>query len=278
MQKRWIRRVCKSKSLLIGGVVVLAAVMIAILAPWISPYDPRDMGSDRFSSFSTTHFFGTDRFGRDVFSRILWGSRISLLVGMLAALGGGVVGGLVGLISGYAGGAVDTVIMRIIEIFLALPLIVLALLLVAFLGSSALNVAIAVGITVAPKMARWARAEALRFKQLDHVLAARAIAASPVRILIWHVLPLAFPSILILCTLTIGSTILIESSLSFLGLGVEQSIPTWGGMLSDGRALLLTRPALTLLPGLAIVVTVLGFNIFGDGLNDLLSRRSQIKL
>jgi len=272
-----VSKLWKSKSAFIGGFIVLTVVLTAILAPVIAPYDPTELTADRLESFSTRHFFGTDKYGRDVFSRVIWGSRVSLAIGLVASLGACVIGSAIGLVSGYAGGVVDIVIMRLIDIMLALPLIVLALVLVAFMGAGLMNVSIAVAISITPALVRVARAEALRYKELDHVTAARAIGAGPGRIVAYHILPLALPPILILATLRVASTILIESSLSFLGLGVARSVPTWGGMLSDGRSYLVTQPALTIVPGLAIMVTVIGFNLLGDGLNDLLNRRLQDK-
>ena len=265
----------KSKSAFIGGVIVLTVTLVAILAPIIAPYDPAKLSADRLEPFSTRHFFGTDKYGRDTFSRIIWGSRISLAIGLVASIAACIVGTGIGLVSGYAGGITDMVAMRIIDIMLALPLIVLALVLVAFLGSGLMNVSIAVAISITPALVRVARAEALRHKELDHITAAKAIGASSGRIIVHHILPLALPPILILTTLRVASTILIESSLSFLGLGVVRSVPTWGGMLSEGRSYLVTKPALTIVPGLAIMITVIGFNLLGDGLNDLLNRRLQ---
>jgi len=265
----------KSKSAFIGGIIVLTVTLVAVLAPVIAPYDPAKLSADRSEPFSTSHFFGTDKYGRDTFSRIIWGSRVSLAIGLVASIGACIVGTAIGLMSGYAGGVADILAMRLIDIMLALPLIVLALVLVAFLGSGLMNVSIAVAITITPALVRVARAEAIRYKGLDHITAANAIGASSSRIIVHHILPLALPPILILTTLRVASTILIESSLSFLGLGVARSVPTWGGMLSEGRSYLVTQPALTIVPGLAIMITVIGFNLLGDGLNDLLNRRLQ---
>lgn len=273
--RRRLSRLCRSKPALIGGFIIIGVLLIAILAPIIVPYDPTALSKDRLEPFSVSHFFGTDKYGRDVFSRVLWGSRVSLAIGILASSAGCVLGGAIGLVSGYVGGTVDILVMRIVDIMLALPLIVLALVLVAFLGFGMLNVSIAVAISITPSLVRITRAEVLRYKVLDHVLAARAIGASAGRIMMWHLLPLVIPPVLVMASLRVASAILIESSLSFLGLGVASRVPTWGGMLSQGRSYLVSNPYLTLIPGLAIMITVIGFNLLGDGLNDLLNKRLQ---
>ena len=247
----------------------------------MAPYDPIGISIDTFQAPSSTHFFGTDDLGRDMFSRILHGSRISLYVGFLAvALGslggalGSLGGALVGLVSGFAGGWVDMVIQRIVDAVLAFPGIVLAMSLVAVLGTSTTNALLAIAIVIIPFQSRVVRGAVLSVKQNVYVEAALTIGASPQRIMIRHVLPNVVAPILILISASLGNAILIEAGLSFLGLSTQPPEPSWGLMLSGtGRRYMEEAPWLAIFPGLAIALTVLAFNLLGDVVRDVLDPR-----
>lgn len=269
-----IRDVGENKPLLAGGVIILAVVFTAILAPWISPYDPIDQDMrNALSPPNPRHPLGTDPFGRDILSRLIWGSRISLKVGLLSVALALAVGVPLGVVAGYFRGIADSVISRIIDIVLSFPGIILAIVIMSVLGQSLDNVIIAISISLVPRFARLARGQVLAIRESEYIQAAVSMAAGHFYIIYRHVLPNSLAPIIVQSTLALGGAIIVEASLSFLGLGVQPPTPTWGEMLSTGRQYLYTAPWIAFTAGLAITVTVLGFNLFGDGLRDLLDPR-----
>jgi peptide/nickel transport system permease protein len=253
-------------------VAVLAAVLlVAILAPVLATHDPiaNDL-MERLRPPSRAHLFGTDDFGRDVWSRVVWGSRVSLLVA-LVVVGIAAIGGAgVGLVSGYFGGRLDLLTMRVVDMMLAFPALLLALAVMAGLGSSLLNVIVAVAVAFLPRFARLQRAVTLAVREREFVGAAVALGATQRRVLVRHVVPNCLAPVLVMVTVSAADAILVESSLSFLGLGVQPPAPTWGAVIADGRSFLQNAPWISGLSGAAIMVTVLGLNLLGDGLRDLL--------
>ncbi|MBW2031144.1 MAG: ABC transporter permease [Deltaproteobacteria bacterium] len=273
---------CRGKYLkvIVGGSIFLALVFTGIFAPYICPHDPQEQHLEKFLrppvftlAGSRQNVFGTDNLGRDLLSRIIYGSRISLLVGVISVSIAAIVGSLFGAVAGYFGGYVDEVIMKIVEIFLAFPFLLLAIVIMAFLGQGLDNLILALVLSRWVHFCRIVRGEVLSLKERDHVMAAKAIGASDFYIIRRHILPNAVPTILVVGTFAMALVIIYEASLSFLGLGVPASIPTWGGMLSEGRSYMYSAPWLCIIPGLAIFLTVLGINLFGDGLRDLLDPR-----
>jgi ABC-type dipeptide/oligopeptide/nickel transport system permease subunit len=267
-------RLLRNPVAMAGGAVVIALIIVAIAAPYIAPYDPMDQDlANSMAGPSTTHLAGTDVHGRDIFSRIIHGTRISLRIGFLGMLLGCVVGVVLGLVSGYYGGWLDTVIMRLLDVQLAFPGLLVAICIIAIIGPGLENVILAVGIFSVPLFARVTRGQVLSLKEQEFILAARMMGAQDGRIMLTHLLPNAVAPLLVLCTLRIATAILTAASLSFLGLGAQPPIPEWGAMLSDGRAYLSIAPHVATTPGLAILITVLSFNLLGDGLRDALDPR-----
>jgi peptide/nickel transport system permease protein len=269
------RRLRKRKGAIAGLAVVGIVITAAVLAPWIAPYDPiQQSWSAVRKAPSAAHWFGTDEVGRDILARILWGARASLLAGVLSvgiAIGIGVP---VGLIAGYLGGSVDAVISRLTDAMLACPFLILAIALAAFLGPSLTNAMIAIGVTATPIFVRLTRGQVLATKAEDYVEAARAVGNPHWRIAARHILPNVLPQLLVQATLTIAAAIIAEASLSFLGLGQQPPAPSWGSMLNTAQRFLANAPWMAVFPGLAIFVTVLSFNLVGDGLRDALDPRS----
>jgi peptide/nickel transport system permease protein len=254
----------------VGGAIVLVAVLAAVLGPWLTPFDPAtQILSLRLSGPSATHVFGLDELGRDILARVLAGARISLVVGLTVVSISACVGTLFGALAGYFGGLFDDAVSRVIDILLAFPGLLLAIALVAMLGPSLGNVLFALAIIGWVGYARLVRGQVLRARELEYVQAARAQGASVVRVLWRHVIPAVMPAVVVQATLGMAGAITGEAALSFLGLGVQPPTPSWGTMLNGGRAHLLDAPHLTVFPGLAIAVLVLGFNFLGDGLRDL---------
>src|SRR5512139_741546 len=267
-------RLMRNPVALAGGGIVILLVLVAILAPYVAPYDPlhQDLANS-MAGPSMTHLAGTDVHGRDIFSRIVHGTRISLRIGFLGMLMGCVVGVVLGLVSGYYGGWPDTLIMRLLDVQLAFPGLLVAICIIAVIGPGLENVILAVGIFSVPLFARVTRGQVLSLREQEFILAARMMGARDGRIMLTHLLPNAAAPILVLCTLRIATAILTAASLSFLGLGAQPPIPEWGAMLSDGRAYLSIAPHVATTPGLAILITVLAFNLLGDGLRDALDPR-----
>jgi len=256
--------------------IILAFIIMAIFAPFIAPHSPLDgslvarLRPPAFAGGSSEHLLGTDRFGRDVFSRIIYGSRVSLSVAVLAILVSATIGTLLGLVAGYKGGWVDSLIMRLVDTALSIPLILMAIVYAVVFGPSYQGVVLIIGLLLWPQFARQIRGEALSVKEQDYVAYARMSGCSPARIIVRHIFPNVVPTLLVLCTLTVGIVVLLEASLSFLGVGVPPPSPTWGGMVSDGRGLIVSAWWLCLFPGLAILFLVLSVNLFGDWVRDWL--------
>jgi peptide/nickel transport system permease protein len=268
------RRLLRSKSALIGGMVLLAIVLAALLAPLISPYDPiKTSQRTSLEAPSLAHLMGTDRFGRDVLTRVLWGGRLSLPVGFVSVVIAAVVGVALGLIAGYYGGRLDAVIMRFVDLLLAFPGILLALAIVAVLGASLLNLMIAVGIASIPDYVRITRGTVLSVKEREFVLAARTVGIRDSAIILRHILPNVLAPLIVLATLGMAAAIITASALSFLGLGIKPPTPEWGNMLAEGREFLQHAWWVAFFPGLAIMLTVFAINLLGDGLRDALDPR-----
>ncbi|MBA3949685.1 MAG: ABC transporter permease [Acidobacteria bacterium] len=258
----------------LGALIVGITAAAAIVGPWLAPADPnaQDLAL-RLAAPSGSHFFGLDELGRDIFSRLLVGARISLLVGLAVVSVASSVGILMGALAGYYGGKVDLIISRVMDVLLAFPGILLAIALVAVLGPSLTNVVIALSFIGWVGYARLVRAQVLRVREFEYVQAARALGARTPRILLRHVIPATMPTVIVQATLGMAGAIIAEASLSFLGLGVQPPTPSWGTMLDAGRSHLFDAPHLTLFPGLAIAILVLGFNFLGDGLRDKIDPR-----
>jgi peptide/nickel transport system permease protein len=269
------RSFARNRLALVGLVLVLALVVLAVLAPWIAPHPPTvgDL-AQRLQPPSATHWFGTDDQGRDIFSRLLHGSRITLFVVVLVAVLAAPIGLLVGTAAGYAGGWVDALLMRITDIFLAFPRLILALAFVAALGPGIENAVIAIAITSWPPYARIARAETLTLRQADYIQAVRLLGAGPVRVVLRHVMPMCVPSVIVRVTLDMAGIILTAAGLGFLGLGAQPPMPEWGAMIAAGRAYVLDQWWVAAAPGAAIFIVSLAFNLLGDGLRDALDPRA----
>jgi peptide/nickel transport system permease protein len=269
-----LRRLLRRPAAAIGLAVIVAFIGIAIFAPWISPYDPiaTDFAAVRKAP-SAAHWLGTDEIGRDVLSRVIFGSRASLLAGVVSVLISLAIGVPTGLVAGYAGGITDMLISRMTDALLACPFLILAIALAAFLGPSLENAMIAIGISATPAFIRLARGTTLAVKAEDYILAARAIGNPPWRVALRHVLPNIVPPLLVQATLAIAAAVIAEASLSFLGLGQQPPQPSWGSMLNTAKNYIDNAPWMALWPGLSIFLLVLSFNLVGDGLRDALDPR-----
>jgi peptide/nickel transport system permease protein len=285
-EREWVRvmtRLVRRRTALFGLIVVLAVLVAAVFASFVSPFDPlaQDIGQRLKEpgwqdAQGRIHPLGTDHLGRDILSRIIHGSRIALSVGLAAVAISGVLGMAVGLVSGYFGGRVDDFFMRLADVQLAFPFILLAIAVIGVLGPSLRNIIIVIGVSSWVVYARVVRGEVLSIREREFVQAAVALGSRDYRVLVRHVLPNAFTPWLVVATLDMARVIVLESALSFLGLGVQPPTPTWGGMLADGRVYLSTAWWLATFPGLAILVTVLGINLLGDGLRDTLDPRLKV--
>jgi peptide/nickel transport system permease protein len=263
-------RLTRNRAIFIWGGILLLLILMAVFAPVIAPYDPIKQSSDLLQAPSRQHLFGTDELGRDILSRIIFGARISLTVGLIAVGIAGGVGTVVGLVSGFIGGAVDGAIMRVIDVLMAFPGIILAILIMATLGASIVNVMIAVGISAIPWYARTVRGATLVVKENDYILSARALGATPGHIMFRHIFPNVIGPVVVLATVGIAGAILAISGLSFLGLGAKPPSPEWGAMLSQARLYLRKAWWITTFPGLAIMISVFSINLIGDALRDAL--------
>jgi peptide/nickel transport system permease protein len=285
-ERQWVllaRRLVRRRTALFGLLVVAVVILTAGLAPLVTPFDPlaQDIGQRlREPGWQDpqgrVHPLGTDHLGRDILARVIYGSRIALVVGLAAVAISGVLGMAIGLVAGYFGGRVDDFLMRLADVQLAFPFILLAIAVIGVLGPSLGNIIVVIGVSSWVVYARVVRGEVLSIREREFVQAAVALGSRDGRVLVRHVLPNTFTPWLVVATLDMARVIVIESALSFLGLGVQPPTPTWGGMLADGRVYLSTAWWLATFPGLAILVTVLGINLFGDGLRDTLDPRLKI--
>ena len=265
----------RRKISLIGLGFIVFLVIVAILAPWIAPYAPEDFTDQILVGPSWAHPFGVDHLGRDQLSRVIHGARISLWVGLLAVGLSLTTGTVIGLVSGYFGGWIDNLIMRAMDIMMSLPYVLLAILIATALGPSLENGILAIGVVRVPRFARLARASTLSVKELQFIEASRSIGASHFRIIFKDILPNIAGPIVVYATLSLGDSILAAAVLSFLGLGAQPPIPEWGAMLNEAQQYLINAPFMSIFPGLAIFLTVLAFNLFGDGLRDILDPKSR---
>jgi peptide/nickel transport system permease protein len=274
-RRAW-RRLKQRKSALIALFVIIALILIAIFAPLIAPYDPtKQSWSAVRKAPSWAHWFGTDEVGRDILSRIIYGTRASLSAGVISVGIAISIGVPLGLLAGYLGGKVDALLGRITDAMLAVPFLILAIALAAFLGPSLGNAMIAIGVTATPLFIRLTRGQTLSVVKEDYIEAARAVGNPGWRIALRHILPNVMPALLVQATLTIATAIIAEASLSFLGLGQQPPAPSWGSMLNAAQRFLTNAPWMAVWPGLAIFITVLSFNLFGDGLRDALDPRTK---
>lgn len=274
--KSWPARFVRRHPLgAVAALAVTSMLLIAALADWVAPHDPLD--TDFLAMFappSSTHWLGTDAFGRDVLSRIIFGARTALLVGFSASLAGATLGAMIGVVSAYFGGTTDLVVQRLADILISFPIIILAMAIVAILGSGTQNLILAIGLSFVPRIELVVRASALSIRRTTYVEAARAIGAGHWRIIFRHMVPNVVAPYLVMVTAFLGQAILLEASLSFLGLGVNEPTPAWGLMLSGAAVEFLQRaPWMAVFPGLAITTTVLTFNVLGDALRDALDPR-----
>jgi glutathione transport system permease protein len=268
------RRFRRKRVAMVSAGLISLLVLAALAAPWIAPYGPATPDYDNvLAGPSWQHLCGTDTFGRDIFSRILWGGRISLTVGFVSVALGGLTGVTLGLISGFFGGLLDGLVMRLMDVLLAFPGILLAIGVVALLGPGVDNVIYAIALFSVPVFARLVRGTALVLKQTLYVQAARSIGVRPSVLMLRHILPGTLSIVIVYCSLRVGTSILTAAALSFIGLGAPPPSPEWGAMLAEGRSYLGVADQITLFPGLAIFITVLAFNLLGDGLRDALDQK-----
>ncbi|MBO1076029.1 nickel transporter permease [Roseomonas marmotae] len=276
MQALWLawRRLRRNPPALAGAILLLLLLAVAVFAPLIATHDifAQDLTA-RLQKPSAAHWLGTDDLGRDIFSRVVYGSRITLYIAFLAALIAAPLGLIIGTSAGYLGGWTDTVLMRLVDIFLSFPSLILALAFVAALGPGIENAIIAISLAAWPPIARLARAETLTVRNSDYIAAVRLQGASRLRIIVHHVMPMCIPSVIVRITLNMAAIILTAAGLGFLGLGAQPPSPEWGAMLSTGRQFVMNAWWIAAIPGCAILLTSLAFNLFGDGLRDILDPR-----
>lgn len=280
--KRWSKLLLRSKTGTVGLLIVLFIVFVAVFAPILAPYNPNAINPGSLhvppswmEGGSTAHLLGTDNLGRDILSRIIYGSQVSLLVGIAAVLLSGIIGVSIGLIAGFYGGFLDNILMRFVDSFLAIPTILFALVFLAVFGPSIMTLIVVLGLTNWTSYARLVRGEVLSIKERDFVRAARSIGVKNNKIITRHLMPNVISTFIVISTLSVASTIILESSLSFLGLGIQPPTVSWGTVLSDGRDYLATSWWLATFPGIAITITVLGIIFLGDWLRDVLDPRTK---
>ncbi len=274
-EARRIMKVMVNRWVVTGGmIIILITIIVAIFAPVVAPYPPnkQDLRA-MLAKPSKDHLLGTDELGRDLLSRLIYGSRISLVVGVVAVSIAGLIGISLGLIAGYFGGWINNLIMRFTDALLALPPLILMLAIAAVLGGGLINILIALGIGMMPTYCRLMCAQVTTLKENDYITASHSIGANNMRVMLRHLLPNAFPPLLVLITINLGTAIMMEASLSFLGIGILPPTATWGSMVSSGQRFLLDNPIMSFMPGIAILLVVLAFNMVGDGLRDALDPR-----
>ncbi|MBR0657705.1 ABC transporter permease [Neoroseomonas oryzicola] len=268
----WRKALGKARSnptTLVGAVICLVILLAAILAPWIAPHDPAEQDIiSRLAPPGGEYPLGTDQFGRDILSRLLWGAQISLTVSLGAIAVACVIGGSIGMVSGYIGGRFDLFVMQVMDVLLSFPSLILGLIVVALLGPDLVNLVVAIALTAIAPFARIARAPTLALKERAFVEAGHALGYSHLRIIFRHILPNILPEVMVMASLWMATAVRVEASLSFIGLGVKPPTPTWGGMTRDGFENILDSPWLAIFPGMAILLLVLGLNMVGDGLRD----------
>lgn len=275
-RRRAWRTFVRNRVALVGLIMVLAIAAVAVAAPVLSPHDPlKQITHERLAPPTADHLLGQDDFGRDILSRIIYGTRVSLMVGILSVLLGGTLGTVMGIVAGFKGGRVEAILMRVVDILLAFPDLITGLLVLAVLGSGLSKMIIAIGLVISPRFARLAHGPTLSLKETDFVDAARSIGVRDARMLRLHILPNIVGELLVIASLWTASAIRIEANLSFIGLGVSPPTPTWGQMIRDGTRHLSVAPWFSVFPGLAILITVLAFNLLGDGLRDVFDPRLQ---
>ncbi len=270
-RKQFLKTFFSGKQVYVGTVILIVVVLGAICAPLISPYNPNEQNlMNALAKPGAEHWFGTDDLGRDIFSRIIYGSRISMVVALVSTAIAGVCGMIIGLIAGYFGGKIDAIIMRIMDAMMSIPVVILALVIGSILGKGLFNICLCIGIVMIPAYARTTRGQVLQVKQLDYVIAGKLGGAKAMKNAFKHVLPNCLAPNLVLMTMNMGSAILTEASLSFLGMGINPPTATWGAMVSGGYRYLSTEPWIAIIPGLFVLITVWAFNICGDAVRDAL--------
>lgn len=271
MDSKVFRRFIKRKSSVIGGLIIIIFVFVAVIGPGLTTRDPLEINlRNVYQNPSSEHWFGTDNLGRDTFTRIVFGARITLTISLVSVLAGTIVGMILGVISGYFGGIVDSILMRSTDILLAFPGLLLAIAVVAILGSGIVNTMIAIAFYSVPYIARIVRGVVLSIKELEYIQASVVVGSSDFSIIVNHIIPNSMSQIIVNTTLNLGTAILTSSALSFLGLGVQPPHPEWGAMLSQAREVMRSSPIAALIPGFAITLVVLSFSLLGDGLRDAL--------
>ena len=266
----------RNRLMVLGTAIIFGLLLVAALAPLLATHNPYEqILNDRLLAPSVTHWFGTDSLGRDIYSRVVYGARVTLTIALLVAAISTPLGMLMGIVAGYLGGMVDEILMRLADVFLAFPRLILAIAFAAALGAGVENAIIAIAIAHWPSYARLARAETLNVKNNDYIQAMRVLGAGKARIMASHILPLTLSSIIVRMSLDMGTIILTAAGLGFLGLGAQPPMPEWGLMVSDGRQFLVDQWWVSTLPGLAILVVVMGFNLLGDGIRDVLDPRQR---
>ncbi len=275
--EQMLRTFSSNKLTGLGAAIFLLVVLAAIFAPLLAGHDPVDQNIlDRLEGPSAQFWMGTDAYGRDIYSRLLFGARISLTIGGLAILSAMVIGSAIGIVAGYYGGKTDVVIMQIMDVLLAFPTLILGLIIVAMLGPSMQNMIIAISLTAIPPFARIARAPTIVVKERDFIEACRALGYGDLRIMVYHILPNVLSDVLVMASLWLATAIRVEASLSFIGLGVKPPTATWGGMIREGFENILDNPWLSIFPGLAILLVVFSLNLLGDGLRDAIDPKTRV--
>jgi peptide/nickel transport system permease protein len=272
--QRFLRVMVGRKVVLVGMTIIIISIITAIFAPQIAPYDPNKVDMDNaLLSPSWQHLLGTDAMGRDTLSRIIYGARTSMIIGLSAVIIASTIGITLGLVAGYAGGLVYSIIMRLIDAFMAFPIIMLVLVIASLLGQGLKNIVISLGVGMMASYARMVCGQVMSVKENEYILAERSIGSKPIRIMLVHVLPNCMAPVIVMMTMMLGSVILMEAGLSFLGVGISPPTAAWGAMVNNGYRYLISNPILSIAPGVAIMLVVFAFNMVGDGLRDTLDPR-----